>query len=368
MTPFFYSHYRGRVFIYYLTILFVLDIDNFMPRRARIDAPGALHHIMARGIEKRDIFYDDFDRDAFVDRLGSILLDTRTDCFAWALMPNHIHLLLRTGDTPISTVMQRLLTGYSVGFNRRHKRHGHVFHNRFKSILCQEETYLLELVRYIHLNPVRAGVVIEYKSLETYAYAGHGIVTGSLRNEWQNTGYILGMFGKKTASAQRRYRNFVKKGLAEGRKPDLVGGGLVRSLGGWTRAGELREKGNRSKGDERILGDGDFVEEVLNQAQERMERKYLYLNKGYDIEWLIGNVAEIFGINQEEILRSGRYMRRVEARSVLCYWASRELGISTIALSKRLGVSQPTVSQSIRRGERIVIEKKMRLMESNSNI
>lgn len=334
-----------------------------MPRKARIDAPGALHHIMVRGIEKNDIFYDDFDRDAFVDRLGAVISETKTACFAWALMPNHIHMLIRTGHTPISTVMQRLLTGYSVGFNRRHKRHGHVFHNRFKSILCQEEIYLLELVRYIHLNPLRAELVIDYKALETYAYTGHRVIMGKYRSDWQDTGYVLGLFGKKPAMARRRYEEFVRKGIAEGRKPELVGGGLVRSLGGWTRVGELREKGNRSKGDERILGDGDFVENILSQCQERMEQKYLYLNKGYDFEWLVDKVATTLGINKEEITRSGRYSRRVEARSVLCYWASRELGMSTITLSKHLGISQPTVSQSIRRGERLVLEKKLRLAE-----
>jgi REP element-mobilizing transposase RayT len=318
---------------------------------------------MVRGIEKRNIFCDDLDRDTFVDRLGAVISESQTACFAWALMPNHVHMLIRTGHTPISTVMQRLLTGYSVGFNRRHKRHGHVFHNRFKSILCQEEIYLLELVRYIHLNPLRAGLVTDYKALETYAYTGHGIILGTYRSDWQDTGYILGLFGKKSAIARRRYEDFVKKGIPEGRKPELVGGGLVRSLGGWTRVGELREKGNRSKGDERILGDGDFVENILSQCQEQMERKYLYKNKGYDFEWLTGKVAGILGIDKEEIAMSGRYPRRVAARSVLCYWASRELGLSTIILSKRLGISQPAVSQSIRRGERIVLEKKLRLVE-----
>jgi REP-associated tyrosine transposase len=333
-----------------------------MPRKARIDAPGALHHIMARGIEKNDIFYDDSDRDRFVGRLGSVMSDTQTACFAWALMPNHIHLLLRTGHTPISTVMQRLLTGYSIGFNRRHKRHGHVFHNRFKSILCQEDTYLLELVRYIHLNPLRAGVVADYITLESYCYTGHSNIMGRYQSNWQDTGYILQLFGKKLSAARRRYRRFVEKGIDQGRKPNLVGGGLVRSLGGWTRAGELRDKGNRSKGDERILGDGDFVESILSQSQEQLEKKHLYRNKGYDYEWLVKKVAAMLHIKKEDIARGGRYPRRVEARSVLCYWASRELGISTIALSKRLHISQPAVSHSIRRGERIIIEKKLRLI------
>ena len=124
-----------------------------MPRQARIDTPGALHHIMVRGIERRKIFRDNKDKDNFVERLGSVIKDTSTSCYAWSLQSNHIHLLLRTGDNPISTVMGRLLTGYAVTFNRRYKRHGQLFQNRYKSILCQEDPYFIELVRYIHLNP-----------------------------------------------------------------------------------------------------------------------------------------------------------------------------------------------------------------------
>jgi len=131
-----------------------------MPRKARIDAPGALHHIIVRGIERRKIFYDDNDRDNFLNRLGVILIESQTPCFAWALIPNRLHLLLRTGVAPIATVMRRLLTGYAVSFNRRHRRHGQLFQNRYKSILCQEDPYLIELVRYIHLNPLRAGLVV----------------------------------------------------------------------------------------------------------------------------------------------------------------------------------------------------------------
>ena len=114
-----------------------------MPRKARIDAPGALHHVMIRGIERRKIFFDRIDRENFLDRLAIVLTDTSTPCFAWALLPNHIHLLLRTGYAPIATVMRRLLTGYATSFNRRHRRHGPLFQNRYKSILCQEDLYLL---------------------------------------------------------------------------------------------------------------------------------------------------------------------------------------------------------------------------------
>jgi putative transposase len=141
-----------------------------MPCKARIDmcgvasaktyAPGALHHITIRGIKRQRIFSDDQDRDNFIKRLGDIVTETQTACFAWALIPNHAHLLLRTGQAPPAAVMRRLLTGYAVSFNRRHRRHGHLFQNRYQSISCQEGTYLLELVRYIHLNPVPAKTII----------------------------------------------------------------------------------------------------------------------------------------------------------------------------------------------------------------
>jgi putative transposase len=164
-----------------------------MPRKARIDSAGALHHIMVHGIEHRQIFLDDEDRDAFVNRLGHVLTETHTDCFAWALIPNHLHLLLRTGLTPITTVMRRLLTGYAIQFNRRHQRHGHVFQNRYKSILCQQDRYLKELVRYIHLNPLRAGIVPDHKRLERFVYCGHCAIVGKRQNDWQNTQYVLSL-------------------------------------------------------------------------------------------------------------------------------------------------------------------------------
>ena len=168
-----------------------------MPRKARIDAPGALHHIIMRGIERKVIFKDSQDYSNFLNRLRNVLTETKTPCFAWALMTNHAHILLRTGYVPLSTVMRRLLTGYAQQFNRRHRRHGQLFQNRFKSILCEEEPYLLELVRYIHLNPLRAGIVKDLKALKTYLYSGHGVIMGKLKNNWQHVDYILKMFGQK---------------------------------------------------------------------------------------------------------------------------------------------------------------------------
>ena len=102
-----------------------------MPRKARIDAPGALHHIIIRGIERKSIFKDSADRKNFTERLNRIIPETQTRCYGWALMTNHVHLLFKTGMAPLATVMRRLLTGYAVTFNRRHRRHGQLFQNRY---------------------------------------------------------------------------------------------------------------------------------------------------------------------------------------------------------------------------------------------
>ena len=124
-----------------------------MPILARLDATDVLHHIMIKGIERRKIFRNNKDLDDLLERLSVLLPETNTFCYAWALVSNHAHFLFRSGDTGIATLMRRLLTGYVIGFNRRHKRHGQLFQNRYKSIVCQEDTYFLELIRYIHLKP-----------------------------------------------------------------------------------------------------------------------------------------------------------------------------------------------------------------------
>jgi putative transposase len=107
--------------------------------------------------------------------------------------------------------MRRLLTGYAVCFNLRHRRSGHLFQNRYKSTLCQEDAYLLELVRYIHLNPLRPRVVADLRALDRYCYGGHGVLVGSCRADWQDTAYVLKLFGGNTIKGRKRYREFVQK-------------------------------------------------------------------------------------------------------------------------------------------------------------
>ncbi|MDB4442555.1 transposase [bacterium] len=333
-----------------------------MPRKAPIDAPGALHHIIVRGIERRRIFSDDRDRDNFIDRLDDIVSDTQTFCFGWALIPNHAHLILRTGKTSLSTVMRRLLTGYAVSYNRRHRRYGHLFQNRYKSILCQEDTYLLELVRYIHLNALRAKIVENLKELDKYPYSGHSALMGKVPRDFQDTEYVLNLFGKKVSAARKGYRTYLAKGVEQGRRPELVGGGLIRSAGGWSVVKAMRRAQSRMKGDERILGDGEFTQSVLDAAKEQYEERYLLQAQGHDLETVAQRVSALLGINSEQVWASGKHPLTVKARSLLCYWVVRELGFTATEVSRRLGVSQPSVSISVKRGEKIAMAEKLKLV------
>ena len=267
---------------------------------------GALHHIIARGIERRKIFEDDQDRYDFLRNLGLILEQTETACFAWSLMSNHFHLLLRTGVAPIATVMRRLLTGHAIRNNGRHQRHGHLFQNRYKSILCQEDCYLLELVRYIHLNPLRAKLVADLDQLDQYPFSGHGVIIGKHEQPWQNSETVLLHFGKRVASARQKYREFVAGGIDEGRRDDLTGGGLIRSAGGWSAIKELRRSKIQIRSDERILGDGDFVSEILSKSEESFERHYALKVSGIDIDFIAERVSTLLNIPEGDIWREGK--------------------------------------------------------------
>ena len=125
-----------------------------------------------------------------------------------------------------------MLTGHAVRYNRRHQRHGHLFQNRYKSILCREDAYLLELVRYIHLNPVRAGLVGDLAQLDQYPFSGHGTLMGNYEQPWQNSEGVLRYFGKRISVARRKYNEFIAKRMGQGRRDDFTGGGLIRSAGG----------------------------------------------------------------------------------------------------------------------------------------
>ncbi len=338
-------------------------LSSPMPRQARIDAPGAVHHIIARGIERSRIFRDDQDRDAFATRLGQLVEETGVRCLAWALIPNHFHLLLKTGSVPVATLMRRLLTGYASAHNRRHRRSGHLFQNRYKSILCQQDTYLKELVRYIHLNPLRARLVKDMAALDRYAYSGHSRIMGKKKNSWQSVDEVLAAFSDNRAAARRRYRAFVAAGVGLGRQPELVGGGLIRSAGGWLAVRSLRKAGLFQKSDERILGDSEFVETVLTAAQEAMESRYVMAARGIQFEDVAAAVAGLLGIAARQLSGPSKERTIVKGRALVCHWAVQELGLSMTDVAQRLNIAVPTASVAAKRGGQIVRDEGLLLSD-----
>ncbi|MFB0532681.1 MAG: transposase, partial [Desulfatiglandales bacterium] len=276
------------------------------------------------------------------------------------------HLLLRTGGVPIATIMRRLLTRYAVTFNRRHRRHGHLFQNRYKSILCQEDPYLLELVRYIHLNPLRAKIVTTLKEPDRHRYCGHSILMGRGKNDWQDIDTVLSLFGPKVSSARKQYHVFIGRGIALGKRPELIGGGLIRSSGGWKALRSLHTLGTHLKGDEQILGRSDFVESVLERQDEQFERRYQLQARGYDFDKVVDRVAELFRMRPEEILSLGKHLERVRAKSLLCYWAVKELGMNGTAVGRLLGIIHSSVSRAVRRGERLALDNRYSLEEERN--
>ena len=165
--------------------------------------------------------------------------------------------------------MRCVLTGYAIDYNLRHRRHGHLFQNRYKSIVCDEDAYFRDLTRYIHLNPLRAGLVKELAQLDRYRWSGHSVLMGKVDCQWQDRGYVLSWFGKTEKEALAAYRQYVEEGIPLGRRPELVGGGLIRSLGGWSQVKSRRNNEERMLSDERILGGAEFVESCFSRIVKR---------------------------------------------------------------------------------------------------
>lgn len=307
-----------------------------MPRAARIDIPGLFQHVIVRGVNRCDIFHDDDDRRRFLDNLSRLLVQTETDCFAWALMTNHVHLLLCPRKSRLAVLMRRLLTGYALYFNLRHNRSGHLFQNRYKSIVCDEDAYLLELVRYIHLNPLRAGLLPDIAALDNYPWSGHAVVVGNCKQKGQVVDEILHFFDDKKSNATILYRRFIADGIDQGWRSDLTTSGR-------------RLIHNGDKYDERILGDDDFIEQIRSRQECSAD-----ISPSVEIVDVIDRVCRHFSIDPELLLQRSRGANVNKARSIICYFAVRLLGHNGVSVGKHICLGRSGVSVAAGRGENMV--------------
>jgi len=314
-----------------------------MPRQARIDISGLLYHVMIRGIERREIFPNRIDKEDFIERLGKSLTESGAKCFSWVLMPNHAHLLIRVGEKKLSRIMRGLLSGYATKYNIRHKRSGHLFQNRYKAIICEEERYLLELIRYIHLNPIRANIVKDMRELDKYEWSGHSIVMGNGKRQWQEIADVLKMFGSVVSTAREKYREYIEEGIKLGKH------GVVEQQ----KTLINRKTGIEEQADERVLGSGEFVESIIKGLEEKDKIKNK-MKKGLDIEKLTLKVSKYYGLKITQIKGESRMREVSKARAVMVNIGIDYLGLSGRSLEKELDISSSGISKLYRRGEKLI--------------
>ena len=307
-----------------------------MPRRARLDAEGAIHHVIVRGIEQRRIFDDDGDRGNFVSRLATVAAETDTTIYAWALLPNHAHALVRSGPLGLSKYMRRLLTGHAVYYNRRHERTGYLFQNRYKSLLCEEEPYFRELIRYIHLNPLRAGLVADLRELDSYPWCGHAFVMKGSEYPWHDVSSVLSRFGEKRQEARRRYRDFLESGIRE----EAAGGNRLEWRSDWSLLDWLKKLQppgrTEPSGDGRILGGEAFARGVGRG-------KSAPLPDAAAAKVVIRRGCEKAGVAVEELLSGSRRAGVVELRRGLAGQLIALSGMTLAEIGRLLGVTKAAV-------------------------
>ncbi|MBL0057832.1 MAG: transposase [Elusimicrobia bacterium] len=327
-----------------------------MPRLARIDFPGLLHHVIARGINRQAVFIGKPDYADFLERVETSKEKVPNEILAWALMPNHFHLLIRSGPKGMIPFMRRLMTGYAGAFNLRHQRTGHLFSNRYKSIVCDENSYLLELVRYIHLNPLRAGLVKTVKDLEEFPYTGHSVLLKKNKAPWQSTEVVLRLFSKKLSTARDLYLSFIGNGASQGHREDLVGGGLGRSLGGAPRQVPHDSLKDRQLYDSRVLGSGDFVESVLKVVEKEEEIKRSIVRENLSLDEIGQRVADKCSINVEWLYLRNRTHRVSEAKALLVFLATEYLGKNNVEMSRLVKMTPAAAGRARMKGFNIARE------------
>jgi REP element-mobilizing transposase RayT len=308
---------------------------------------------MARGLNRQAIFVDDADRLDFIQRVERALALSPNEVFAWALMPNHLHFLIRSGLHGLSGFMRRVMTGYALAFNQRHKRVGYLFQGRFKSLVCDEEEYFLTLLRYIHLNPVSGGILRSVEALKTYPFTGHSALMGKIQRPWQSCDDALGRFGRQAGLARRRYETFLSDGVPELRKQptDLLGAGLIERLRETGQA--ARRESDRAYQDPRVLGEDEFVEKVLQKADQEDEMRQAFKRRKIDVRGLASHIAKAYGVSDKQLFERGRTDSVSAAKAGLIYAGVHFLGKTSLEMGRLTRMSGQAASRARLRGAEI---------------
>lgn len=292
-----------------------------MPRASRLQGHGLTYHVIARGIERKKIFQDENDYKIFLQKFSLLALEANSKCFAWVLMPNHFHLLFQTGNLTLSTYMQRLLTAYAVYFNNKYERSGHLFQNRYKSIVVEDDVYLTKLVIYIHTNPIRNNAK-SFQYLNDFPWSGHLALLGKTSYFWQDTQFILNMFGGRQA-----YLNQVSYDLFL--NIDLDGGGKIRSI----ISG--RPKHN-AVFNAQVLGNANFLKKQT-------------LKKNLNSDELLNFICQRMKLPKDALISKTKTRKIVQARALFAYLGIKQ-GLTQAEIARKLNMTESAVSKAYKKG------------------
>jgi len=301
-----------------------------MSRPLRLQYPGAVYHITSRCNGRQKIFKDQTDFFTFIDLLGKEILQQNWKCYAYCLMNNHYHLLIETPEGNLVNGMRRLNSVYTQKFNRRYKRIGHVLQGRYKSIIVEKENYLLELCRYIELNPLRARIVNE---IEKWKWSSYRMRIGKANEpKWLDRDYILGQFGKSKRKSIERYKEFVMEGIGSANPMEEVKGQIWLGSEGFLRSID------------KLIKNGESKEIPKEQKEPLRPRK----------EDIMREVLRLYGVGEEEILRR----ENKDAYRAMVYLLRRLINMGIVEVSKMFKISQSMVSRIQRETERgVMIDK-----------
>lgn len=283
-----------------------------MARRPRLFAPGLLYHVIVRGNQRRKTFLNDTDYQAYIERLGRYRRKYGHTIHAYCLMPNHVHLLIESGTEPLGKFMQGLQQSYSQYFNLRHHKSGHVFQGRYKAIVCQQDEYLLQLIRYIHLNPVRAGMV---KAAEKYSYSGHRAYLEGKGSEIIDPRKVLSML-----SGPGRYGAFVGDAVNEGHKEEYY-----------------------EVSDQRFLGAEGFGEKLQDDHEETKPKKRRPLDK------VVEELSRPLGVQVSVLKSPDRSWAVSQARAKIAYVLVRRQGYALGEVARYFARDAATIGTLIGR-------------------
>ena len=312
-----------------------------MARKPRIHFPGAFYHVIARGNQKQTIFLDEGDFSTYIAYLSEYKSKYNFHLYAYALMNNHIHLLIEVAGTPLSKIMQVLQFRYTRYFNKRYGKIGHLFQGRYRAILCERESYLMELVRYIHLNPVRAKVVDDP---EMYPWTGHLAYLGKLKNDLIDEDLVLSQFSTNKALAREEYNRFILRSLDSGHQDKYY---KVKS--------------------QRYLGEDDFIERTERKNENFESESIIY---DIPIDEIVLEVSNTAGITEDKLYSLTRARRGAYGRSLVAYLARKVSGCLVKDIAEHFRREPVTISQAIIKLENLIqkdkkIGKMVKYMERN---